>query len=331
MHSLGYQQLERLPVAWGWLLCGLVLLAMSLCAASVAQPGSGIVMELVLTPSRAEADADVVMSVVARNSSEEGVSFQPPTREDISVTVTGPDDGAYMVVWQTAGERGAESRSVWLQPHCAFEAIVGTMRLAKAPGGKPGVPPGLYTVTAEWQAPASVGEGHSSLSATANMEVIASPLVVSLPPVTVARYGAGPILLRVKLANSAAYPIVLMNYFLPYKEHFEVRLAAHVASEGSEGLDDKSGDLGRLMLPAITPHAGKGWVTLLPGEAIWVDMDVTDAVAQPGVYDATLVYRRRVLLRPPDRDPYYSHAARWVANEAQLVVLEAPTEPAAGQ
>ena len=71
--------------------------------------------------------------------------------------------------------------------------------------------------------------------------------------------------------------------------------------------------------------------TLLPGEAILVDMDVTDAVAQPGVYDATLVYRRRVLLRPPDRDPYYSHATRWGANEAQLVVVEAPTEPAAGQ
>lgn len=328
MHTLDYQELGRLPVAWGWPLCGLVLLAMSLCAASVAQPGSGIVMELVLTPSRAEADADLVMSVVAQNTSEEGVSFQPPRREDISVTATGPDDGAYMVVWQTAGERGAESRSVWLQPHCAFEAVIGTMGLAKAPGGEPGVRPGRYTVTAEWQAPLPGTEGRTSCTAVGRVEVIASPLVVSLPPITVARYSAGPILLRVKLANSAACPIVLMNYFLPYKQHFEVRIAAHVASDG---LDGEAGDRGGLMLPAITPHAGKGWVTLLPGEAILVDMDVTDAVAQPGVYDVTVAYCRRVLLRPPDRDPYYSHATRWVANEAQLVVVEAPTEPAAGQ
>lgn len=329
MHTLDYQELGRLPVAWGWPLCGLVLLALSLCGVSFAQPGggSGITVELVISPSRAEADADMVMSVVTRNSSEEGVSFQPPTREDISVTVTGPDDGTYMVVCQTAGERGAESRSVWLQPHCAFESIVGTMKLAKAPGGEPGVPPGRYTVTAEWQAPASVGEGHSSLSATANMEVIASPLVVSLPPVTVARYGAGRILLRVKLANGAACPIVLMNYFLPYKEHFEVRVTLARPPAGSDAAEGRR----PFLIAAVTPDAGKGWVTLLPGEAIWVDMDVTDAVAQPGVYDATLVYRRRVLLRPPDRDPYYGHAARWVANEAQLVVLEAPTEPAAGQ
>ncbi len=67
-------------------------------------------------------------------------------------------------------------------------------------------------------------------------------------------------------------------------------------------------------------------MTLLPGEAVWVDMDVKDAVAQRGVYDVTVVYCRRVLLRPPDRDPYYSHATRWAANEAQLVVLEATGE-----
>ncbi len=330
MHNLDYQELGRLPAAWGcWVLCGPVLLAMGLCTASVGQPGGGsIAVELVITPSRAEADADLVMSVVARNTSEEVVSFQPPRREDISVTVTGPDDGAYMVVWQTPGAGATEARTVWLQPQCAFEAVIGTMRFAKAPGGEPGVPPGRYTVDAKWQAHLPGTEGRTSCTAVGHVEVIASPLVVSLPPITVAHRGAGPILLRVKLTNNAAYPIVLMNYFLPYEYHFDVRLAAHGPSTGPDG---GAGNREPLRTTWISPDAATGWLTLLPGEAVSVDMDVTDAVAQPGVYDVTVVYCRWLLLKPPDRDPYYSDATRWAANEAQLVVLEATDAPAAEQ
>lgn len=269
---------------------------------------------------------EVVCRLRVENKTDKLQFVSRPVEKDISLSVEGFDKGLYSVVFEEKEFESLSTRQIPLRPTCAIEMKLGKIVFGSSEEGKSALlPRGDYSITAAWRQPgfAEVKPGTFEIvqeyppGAGVEPSRDEYPLGIVLEPRAKTYYRDEPIMLSVRIQNNGALPVTLMNYFDRYKDFFRF--------EKKDTVSGKKIQETMHIASAITPHTIDGWITLLPGECLSVAIDASDEFKTPGkYYVAVAYYRSRILLHPPESEPYYTKQYTWTSKEVDIVISNTP-------
>jgi len=281
----------------------------------------------------------------AENNTKELKFLSRPKEEDISLAIKGLDKRLYSVSFEERGFENLAKLGIYLRPKCAIEMKLATIVPKKYEKGKPWISRGKYSITASWKRPGLAGVEAGKFEVVKKYTPVITnvqqrkneyPLGIILEPSSKTYYWGEPIMLSVHIENNGAIPIKLMNYLDSYKDFF--------IFEKKDAASNKKIEDSTYWPGSITPHATKGWITLLPGEVLSVAIDASEEFKTPNEYRVAVTYLERprlypkdgkpkypfnpslALIFPPDGKPYYTKQYFWASNEIELAISNTPRE-----
>ena len=279
------------------------------------------------------------------NNTKELQFLSRPKEEDISLAIKGLDKRLYSVSFEERGFENLAKLGIYLRPKCAIEMKLAKIVPKKYEEGKPWISRGKYSITASWKRPGLPGVEAGKFEVVKKYTPVITdvqqgkneyPLGIILESSSKTYYWGEPIMLSVHIENNGALPVRLMNYLDHYKCFFMF--------EKKDAASNKKIEDSTYWPGSITPHATKGWITLLPGEVLSVAIDASEEFKTATEYRASITYlcRPRLypkdgkpkdpiypgmgLIFPPDGKPYYTKQYFWASNEIELAISNAPRE-----
>jgi len=266
----------------------------------------------------------VACSLLLVNTSDTVQALSRPEADGVHFTARGPDRKAYSVEFKGQERSEKNLARIPLRPRCSIQIQLGSIVIRNAENERAPVPTGKYTVVAVCNDAKGLRKALGKI-AQCTLRIIEYPFRVTLEPSShVYPRGKGTTL-TVRLENLGKVPVQLMNVFSPYKHHFDLQVKKSRLS-GSPA--STSRDSSPFILSAVSPDGHDGWIIILPGESLSVEIDASKELEAPGVYRVSLAYQRSILLLPCGKKPRYTKQFRWVSNEVEFAVL--PTDHTAG-
>jgi hypothetical protein len=292
---------------------------------------SPLIYKLVVDKKVGPSTDTVMCRLRIRNDTDALQRAFRPQEKDITLIVERAEPSAYSVVFEGNpffGERPAWSWNqfdIWLRPHCTMEIKLAKIVLRGPAGARTALPVGRYAVTAAWKDP-NLPKVTGSAFEVVEQDVPAVPPAPAsgneypfdavLEPASKIYYRDEPVDVAIRLENRGNDAVVLMNYFSPY--HWFFLFEKKYATSGEKVQDP------RVFRGTVTPHTLDGWIMLLPGEHLLVNLDIKREFSTPAKYSVTAIYLERPSLHPLQGEPHYAKQYKWPSSEAVMTILDAP-------
>ena len=299
----------RIPIV------GLLSLLLQATPPGTAQEPTSLQCRLSLADTQFMRDQPIGCYLVVANVGDRLRTIPRPVIDQLGFAVAGPAGTAGLSATATGTEPpGSPDREVPLRPHCSIRINLGSIRILGAGGADAPLPTGEYRVSPSWNEPAT-GQTLGEIVG-ASLELVEYPLRVALLSDHPVHRRGEPVVLTIRLQNDGKTPVRFLNCFLPYANHF-------LLSVNPLEPPPVSVPRAETMLALVTPDAGDGWMTLLPGESLSVEFDAGKEFGAPGRHSVRATYPRRILIRPEAGKPRYTKQYRWHSPPIPLVILPA--------
>ena len=299
-----------------------------------------------LVEEKVSINADTISCRLRVENKSDTLQFlSRPKEKDISLAIKGLDKRLYSVSFEERGFENLAKLGIYLKPKCAIEMKLAKIVPKKYEEGKSWISRGKYSITASWKRPGlpSVEAGkfevvkkYTPVITGVQQRKNEYPLGIILETSSKTYYWGEPIMLNVSIENNGDFTIKLRNHWDRYKDFFRFEKKYAASNEEIQELTH--------IRAQISPHATKGWITLLPGEVLSVAIDAIDEFKIPTEYRASITYLGTPILYPkdgkpkdpiypglglifpPDGKPYYTKQRLWTSNEVELAISNAPRE-----
>ena len=119
----------------------------------------------------------------------------------------------------------------------------------------------------------------------------------------------------IKMRNNHQYKIKLLNYFYPFKNHFDIYCDDKLKKSKEKNSNKKIINL----IPKISPDALSGWQILCPKDFITLHYNnLFDTVDRESCSAFHIVYNRQVVLFQSNRKSKYSASNKWMSNQIEF-------------
>ena len=284
--------------------------------AEISGSGSMIQCKLELGKQRFIEGESVALYITMTNTSEETQRVPRPEGEDLTLAVQGPGtDGCVLQLNKRVVS--VSDREIALRPRCAIRIALGSVLLMGDEETPVPLPLGTYLISGSWKSDSlPPRQGFREIKDCAG-DLIEYPFRVSLIPVSSTVYSGDPVIIAVEMVNEGRVPLSFLNYFHPYEHNFE--LSVERENIGDEFLEGKAMKSIPSEIPKVTPSGSGGWITLLPNESLFINIDIGKDMPVPGKYNVSIAYARHLLLLAPK--PRNTKQYQWYSDTVEITTV----------
>lgn len=248
------------------------------------------------------------------NLSDTSASFLRPDAEKMSFIIIRPGHSEYTIKLKSSDRRTMWKDStflmphnIYLQPHCTLKIKLGLLSLKSL---------GLSFVQEEHCTLVLLPS--SKIEFPAEGAWLTSEPVETLTDLSVSLRSKDltSLVLEANITNSGGKALQLKNEFYPY-EQSRFHLVIHYKKDSLDtGTIIASGNP---YAPLTDPNALIGYLTLLPGEALSINLDAGKYIQKKGIYEIQLVYTDNISVQNEEK-PVYLEQFVWKTNKVTLIL-----------